>query len=201
MGEAKRRKADIDRLKSARSEWLSSLSDDEMVIADVSERAFNRIVWSLRLTGGCYLMTFFLKEYLWQDKALRSDAVVGWVNDGTGPLMASHAWLEVGGKKIDINLALTEYPEVQPPGSVIILDHVIRPGKASYTYHLDRSAEAVLAEQKGSSSSREFAALCAMKNEEHIAMKARSTSDDLMGAYLRSAPPDRGYERFANLLA
>jgi hypothetical protein len=37
-------------------------------------------------------------------RGIENKLMVGWVNDGETDAMASHAWIEIGSKKIDIAL-------------------------------------------------------------------------------------------------
>ena len=135
MGEANRRKAEIDRLKQQEQQWLAGLTPAERTAAEVAARTHSRLVERRGLTGGCYLLAFFLKELLHSKYSVQTDLVVGWVNDGDWPGVTSHAWIELGGKKIEISLTRTEIPESQLPGDLLILDRIVRPGVAKYTYH------------------------------------------------------------------
>jgi hypothetical protein len=104
----------------------------ERVVADVAERLFNRFIKPAESTGMCYRLTFFLHLYL-ADKGVQTVPVVGYINDGSDDIMISHAWLEFGGKKTDLTLGITEDPDLNPVGNVIILDQILFSG-LTYTY-------------------------------------------------------------------
>ena len=198
MGETQRRKVEIDRLKREYADWLETLTQTEREVALVAKRAHERIIEGRRLFGGCYLLAFFLYQYLKLEKGIETTAVVGWVNDGTTPLMISHAWIELGGKKTDIALTHTEHPDAQLSGELILLDHTIRSGKAKYTYHRERSKESMveLLKLRGVAP-----VVVAHKEEEHLQMEAISKSDLLIQTYLNAAPPDRNYKALTQMLA
>jgi hypothetical protein len=88
--------------------------------------------------GMCYRLAFFLTTYLQQEHDISTNAVVGYAHDQTSPLMASHAWVEIEGKKTDLSLAFTEAPDIQLRGEVSIVDHVYKPGHR-YAYHRERN--------------------------------------------------------------
>jgi hypothetical protein len=50
------------------------------------------------LDGACYRASLFLKLFLEQEYGIDANVVVGFVNDGTDELYASHAWLECHGQ-------------------------------------------------------------------------------------------------------
>lgn len=133
MGQAKRRSKELEELKGAEERWLATLSPEESVAARISRQAYEHIVVRHQLTGGCYLLAFFPNQYLRKVHQITTEIVVGWINDGTWEGMASHAWLLINGKKIDIALALTEHPDAQIPGDLIILDRIVQRGKARYS--------------------------------------------------------------------
>jgi hypothetical protein len=126
---------------------------------------------------------------------------VGWVNDGETDAMASHAWIEIGGKKIDVALTQTEFPEAQPPGPLLILDRVMRRGAAVYSYHLEQShASVALMMRARESCLPDMVEMLENKMFEHLRMAASAKSDQLIDAYLNAAPKDRNYETLARLL-
>lgn len=198
MGEAQRRKAEIEKVSRLYTDWLATLTQSEREVAQVSMRAHERIVKGKRLLGACYLLSFFLHQYLKREKGIETTVVVGWINDGTTPLMISHAWLEFGGKKTDITLTHTEHPDVQLTGELIILEHVVRSGRVKYTYHRQRSMEAVIALQK---LREEMPWSVDAKEAEHLQMEEMSESEAMIQKYLNAAPDDRNYDALAQLLA
>jgi len=198
MGEAQRRKAEIEKVSRLYTDWLATLTQSEREVAQVSMRAHERIVKGKRLLGACYLLSFFLHQYLKREKGIETTVVVGWINDGTTPLMISHAWLEFGGKKSDITLTHTEHPDAQLTGELIILEHVVRSGRVKYTYHRQRSKEAVIALQK---LREEMPWAVDAKEAEHLQMEEISESEAMIQKYLNAAPDDRNYDALARLLA
>jgi hypothetical protein len=201
MGEAKRRKAEIDRLKSADADWLASLSPTERTIVAVTQTAYERIVVRRGLVGGCYLLAFFLHELLQSQYRVATDLIVGWVNDGTWGGMASHAWVELGGKKIDISLVVTEYPDVQPSGDLIILDRVMRSGNAKYTYHRELSAAAAAHLRQIVSDGHITMEAIERKDQEHAHVLAMSRAPSGVRKFLDNGPSDRTFYALAALMA
>lgn len=198
MGEAQRRKTEISMIKRKYADWFETLTQTERKVAAVAKCTHERIVEGKKLFGACYLITFFMHQYLKHEKGIETNAVVGWVNDGTTPLMISHAWLELDGKKIDITLTHTEYPDIQLPGELIILDQVIFSGKVKYTYHRQRTAEAVNEQLKFR---HKMPWAVDAKEAEHQQMEAVGKSEKMIQMYLNGAPFDRNYAALARLLA
>lgn len=191
MGEAKKKMA-------AAREWRESLSPDEIVVADAATKLFSAFVQPFQAMGMCYRLTFFLAEYLQDHHGISVVPMVGYINDGEGDIMASHAWIELGGKKVDLALAFTEHPEAQLVGEVLILDRVTRPG-VRYTYHRERSPEALRAIMRLRSDVK-FETLADHKEQEHLTMKARAQNPDLRRAYLDDAPDGFVYDRLVKLM-
>jgi hypothetical protein len=179
---------EILKTMSAVDLWIASLQPTEREVATVALRAFERIVVRCQLVGGCYLLSFFLHKYLNETRGICSEVVVGWVNDGTSPVMSSHAWIETTGKRTDISLSRTEEPNVQLPGALLVLEHVVRPGKAIYTYHRKRWPESIDAirhlDQETVTQSEVL----------HAQMERVAKSDNLIDEYFASAPLDLNYK-------
>lgn len=192
MGEAKKR---ANRLR----EWHDTLTDHEKIIAEVAAQIFERFVEPAQATGMCYRLAFFLTELLDRQHSLLVEPIVGYVNDGTDEIMTSHAWVESVGKRTDLSLAFTEYPEIQLPGEVLILDRIVRPG-TRYIYSRDQTPDALQALQNVRANPR-FGHIVAQKEAEHAAMLARSKSAELRRAYLDSAPDGFDYTRLARIVA
>ncbi|TES60686.1 hypothetical protein E2P84_44105 [Burkholderia cepacia] len=199
MGEAKRRKAEIDELKRARDGWRQDLTADEKAIAEVAERLHERLVVERGFVGGCYQLAFFLRLFLKERCGIEVTPIVGYINDTTGPVMASHAWIEFGGKKTDISLTRTEYPEFQPPGALLIHDHVVRRGTVLHTYHLAQSTESLAREVEMARSDPHTSAVVQHKQREHAIMSDRATDDAKIQQYFKSAPPQLSYDVLARL--
>ena len=134
MGEAKKRRARIQA-------WSDGLSVEELLICQAALGLYNRFLEPSGATGMCYRMTFFLSLYLKERHGLETVVRVGYINDGTDEIYASHAWLEYNGKKIDLTLANTERPEIQLTGDMLVLDYPFNKGRANYTYHFELTQE------------------------------------------------------------
>lgn len=187
----------VDLANQEAAAWLDALPADERVIANVAMRLHANFVRPKRFAGGCYLLAFFLRQYLSREHRLDAKALVGYVCDGTTPLRASHAWLEYAGKKTDVSLTITEFPEYQLPGELIVLDRVLQPGVTHYSYHYVDSAESREQIRQSSAAAPEFAAINAMKEREHAEMLARASDDDAMEAFLAGAPDSVSYRALA----
>jgi hypothetical protein len=144
----------------------------------------------------CYRISFFLSSFLKQEHQVNAEPVVGYVNDGTKDFMISHAWVEFSGRKIDLGLTATEHPDVQLEGPLLILDRSITQGKASYTYHRERSAAAHAQVQKLMALPA-YKEMLAANEAEHAPMAAVAESPSLIRTYLDTAPDGLGYERLA----
>jgi hypothetical protein len=200
MSESKRRRAEIEGLKRAHERWVSGLTPAEHIVAEVSERAYIRIVERKGLVSGCYLLAFFLHELFEEKYGIKVDLIVGWMNDGEWAGVASHAWLEMGGKKVDIALGRTDRPHDQPPGDVVILDRVIRPGIARYTYYREPPGEALTWISDSIARGELPAWVVEEKNREHAQMLHLSKTREGVQTYLRECPSDRSYPALARLL-
>lgn len=179
-------------------DWQEGLSAEEKVVADVAQRVFDRFVVPNRAMGMCYRLAFFLAELLADRHGMTSVPVVGYVNDGTVDFMVSHAWLEVGGKRIDLSLAFTEHPKEQLQGEVLILDRVVRAG-TRYAYHREQTPEAIEALNEFRSDPQAAAAL-AHKETEHAAMLEISGDPARRRAYLDAAPDGYNYARLVEIV-
>jgi hypothetical protein len=106
------------------------------------------------------------------------------------------AWMELADKRTGLSLALTERPDVQLPGGVLILDRVMPPD-IRYPYHRTRTPEALLALRELRSGPRFEVE---QKQAEHVAMMACSRSTALRPAYLYSAPDGLDYDMLARIV-
>jgi hypothetical protein len=201
VGEANRRKSEISRLKQESEQWRISLSSDERIVATIGELVYERIVEHSGLVSGCYLLAFFLHEYLRSRHRIESELIVGWVNDGTWDGLTSHGWIEVGRKKVDISLHRTEYPEACPPGDLIILDRIMRPGKAKYTYHRERSAQSLSTAQEWARGDASRQQALILKDQEHEYLFGLSKTNAGVSTYLNSVvPADRRYNALSEMI-
>ena len=200
MGEASRRKAEISALKARTETWKDSLVDEERLIAQVAETAYNKIVIGRGVTGGCYHLAFFLRKFLWQQHGIVVNIAVGYINDGQWDGATSHAWLEYEGKKVDISLHKTADALDNPVGDLIILDFVLKKGAVSYAYWKEMPAKALLALSEMSRSSADLADTIAFKDREHQKIVELSQNDEGIETYFRGAPDSGTYEFLSGLM-
>lgn len=195
MGQAKQKAAAV-------AEWEKSLSPEERIVLNVARRLHEKFVMALGATGVCYRTSFFLSEYLAKEHGINVDTIVGFINDGEGDVMASHAWVEVSGKKIDLGLTLTEHPDAQPPGPLLILDRRFTQGRAIYTYHSERSPQALRAVERLLADLNLDAGMKEMlryKEVEHETMQ-RIAKEKSFRQYLDAAPDGIDYEAMRKLI-
>ena len=114
MGEAKRRRKEIEALMEKEQLWRKSLTVEEQVIAELATRLDEKLVRGMKFHQGCYHLAFFMAKYL-ESKGIRVDPIIGWVNDGQWDGVASHAWIEFLGKKTDVSLSYTLNPKLNQP--------------------------------------------------------------------------------------
>ena len=150
----------------------------------------------------CYRLAFFLTEYLANQHAINVNPIVGFINDGDTEIMASHGWVEFGGKKIDLSLTLTSYPDAVPPGPLLILDRRFTVGR-TYTYHYQRNTkaqrlvQALLQHPKVDLHSRE---IILIKEREHEEMQRIVGNKELMRDYLDTAHDGLDYEAIRQMV-
>jgi hypothetical protein len=192
LGQAKRKAAE----RAARE---NGLSPDERIVAATAGSLHARFVKPQRFSGACYQLAFFLTAYLQNEHGITVTPVVGYSNDGTGPIMASHAWIEFNGKKTDISLTETADRDALPPGPLLILDRPFTAGDTTYTYHLQPDAAAILAEQEVAADPQ-YGGVVEHKKREHERMAGIAKDKSRMLDYLNAAPNGCTYERLAALL-
>jgi hypothetical protein len=190
MGEAKRRAAAYE---AAKAKLLGSLTGDGLVVAGSAIKLFEGFILPTRYTGGCYLTNMVLHRYLKDEHGIETEVIVGYINDGTDDIYMSHGWLEHEGRKTDLTIHLTEHPEVQLPGNLLVADQVLRPGRVTHTYHRERPVEGLRKEME-MMANPDIAPIVAHKAEEHQAMLARAKHRSLLDAYLGMAPKEMSYE-------
>ena len=122
MGQARQRKLESQKFEALDRTWLLSLSSEERQIVEVASRVHQKVVMEGGMWGGCYHLSFFLKRYLKKQRNIEVEVVVGWVGEDSWQGVASHAWVEFGGRKIDVALSRTEDSRTLPTGSFILLD-------------------------------------------------------------------------------
>lgn len=168
---------------------LFDLRDEQRIIAAAALRAYDRIP----LEGACYRLSAFIYMLLKLEFGIFGRPVVGWVNDGTQDLFASHAWFSYDGTITDIAIARASRPDTTPPGAVLILDRIAIPGHA-YTYHKKRDADALRAQRQAASESPSAAAFVEHKEREHAMVERFYGDDASMRAFLDGAPDGLDYE-------
>jgi hypothetical protein len=190
MGEAARRRQEI-------FAWRGTLSQEELVIADVSMALFDKFIRPMGYTGGCYHMAFWLTEYLRTRRNVIVTPIIGFVNDGTDDIMISHAWIEINSKKTDVTLAVTDR---QRSGSLLILDRAISRGDCSYSYHtIEPDASRQASERLGVIDPRWKAAM-GEKDAEHVQMSNVASDPTLIRKYLDSAPTELSFDAIIRFL-
>ncbi len=193
MGQGKSRKKELNA-------FLLTLSNEEQVVFDLAKKAYDRIIKAHDFQGACYHMTFLLKTILVEKFEIETDAVIGFVNDGTDDIMISHGWLEYRGRKIDIALSNPNYG--QQPGPLLILDYKLQEhGTAEYSYHRmqgeagDKASKALL-----NSEYPQVRMMAEQKEIEHSLMEEIAKSHDRIVEYLNNAPPASKYDRLLEIL-
>jgi hypothetical protein len=104
--------------------------------------------------------------------------------------------VEFEGKKTDLGLTITEHPDFQLPGPLLILDREITRARASYTYHLDRGPTALQAVEELKNDPR-YRELVHHKETEHARMTATAKDMQMILAYLDAAPDGMRYAVWA----
>jgi hypothetical protein len=193
MGQAKNRKKEVDA-------FIATLSAEERIVFNLSKKVYDRIIRAHDFQGACYHMTFLLKAILWREHGIKSEAVIGFVNDGTDDLMISHGWLEYRGRKVDV--ALANPNNGQLPGPVLILDQKFQEhGTANYSYHLQRDEAGERAIQNLLTSDHpQVRMMVQQKEREHSLMIEVGSSEERLMEYLNSAPNGATYDRFLKIL-
>lgn len=193
MGEAKRRRQELDKI-------ISGFSAEQKVIFDLAQRAYDEIIRAHNFQGACYHMTYFLKAVLHKEHGIEADAVIGFINDGTDDIMISHGWLEYQGRKVDIAAANPNHG--QTAGPVLILDYKFQEqGTIEYSYHRERGERGELAIQRlGQSKIPEVLNMIKQKEHEHSWMISVGSSVEKIMEYLNSAPNGATYDRLLQIL-
>lgn len=200
MGEAKRRAAAIARQIQETTAWRAGLNEDEQAIVQLAERLEERLVRGLGFTEGCYHLAFFMTRYL-AHQGISVTPIIGWVNDGTWDGVASHAWIEYNGLKTDVSMTKTSRPDAQPPGHMIILDRVVKKGRASYTYYTNDSRYA-LHETAKQRADVQMGAMQGQLDARHKQMMHIAEPGQLqrIDAYLNNAPAGLTYPELKRLV-
>ncbi|MCR6727136.1 hypothetical protein [Agrobacterium fabrum] len=197
MGQAKQHRQSYDMMKQR---LLDRHNGPSKTVAATAINLFDRFILPRRFTGACYQVTMTLQKYLSERHGIITEAVVGYVNDGTDDIMISHGWLEYEGMKIDLGLHLVERPDIVKPGALLVLDEPLRPGLLNYTYHLGRPATSLLVVQRMLADPA-TARVARHKETEHQEMLARSRDPQLRDLYLAGAPVDSNFATMTSVLS
>lgn len=197
MGQAKRRKDEIAKLKERSVAWRAGLTAEEKVIANVAERLDERLVRGMRFSEGCYHLAFFMAQYL-AERGIIVSPIIGWVNDGTWQGVTSHAWIEFNGKKTDASLTCTKHVDAVPTGALIIHDHIVRKGMATYSY-FSNDDPAVQARIAWMRSDNDLSKLHTYKEAQHAQMQAIA-AEKRFSEYLSMAPMGTRYTDLVHLI-
>lgn len=189
MGEAKKKAQQLEA-------WKAGLSDEEKTVFAVAQAAYQNFVLPFRAVGMCYRLAFFLSYHLQEKYSIQAPAIVGYVNDGLGDIMMSHAWIEYSGKKTDISLTMTQSPDDVPSAALLILGKELRPGDVPYSYHYEQNEAGLKAEYETSLDER-FRPIVMQKKAEHLMMQAINKSRDQQRIYLDRATDGWNYKRMA----
>jgi hypothetical protein len=183
---------DATRRKAAEAAWLVTLDERERIVV----RTARSLGKALSLDGACYRSSLFLQLYPEQEHGIAGSAVIGFVNDGTDDLYASHAWFMFRDQRTDLSLCRPMSPEVQKRGPLVIQGRIIAEGWPRYTYHVQRppAGLAVIKQLMSDPSTR---SMVAEQEELHLRMLATANDNALIRAYLDGAPDGLTYDRMA----
>lgn len=141
----------------------------------------------------------FLGYHLATKHGIEAEVVIGYVNDGTDDLYASHAWIESGGRITDVAISRPEEPRLQKSGPLMILDTTVKPGWNGYTYHREMPPVGVEAARKMGADPRTRSQLAEL-DSRHAMMTAMAKDPAQMLAYLDGAPDGMDYRHMAGLV-
>jgi hypothetical protein len=177
----------------ARRAWIDSLSPTDNAAREAAEALLDNFVKPAKATGMCYRMTYFLHLYL-AELGIPSIPIVGWVTDGRDELAISHAWVDVGGRKIDVTLVHAS-PEIDSiAGKALILDRPVGAG-ADYAYFPHKERRHLDADEEAATISTEVRRLIAYKQDQHAEMAKRAGDAGEMRRFLDAASDGITYER------
>jgi hypothetical protein len=182
-GEAKRR---ATAYANAKESLLSSVGGDDLVVANAAITLFERFIATKRYTCGCYVTAMFLALYL-REHTINAEPVIGYANDSTDDIFMSLAWLEHGGRKVDLTIHLTDYADAQLPGDLLVLDHVLRPSNVQHTYSRELTA-AAQAQYEAMAADPQMKMLLQHKDQEHWQMQDRASDPEKIKAFPEAAP-------------
>lgn len=176
MGESKRK---ADELKV----FLGSLTEDERIAYNLAQRLLNGLIKPKGMHGACYRVSVLLNRILAKEYGVASNIVLGWINDGDD-IFISHAWLEIGTKKIDL-MAERPMHEESNRGPTIILDHVFKgSSNITYSYHLHKTPAALAVDAAMAEEDPSYRNMLSVKDAEHAKIAAAIASDGTRDDFL-----------------
>lgn len=176
VGEAKRKADDL-------TTFLSHLTVGEKTTYDLTQRLLNGLIKPKGMHGACYRVSVLLNRILAKEYGVASNVVLGWINDGDD-IFISHAWLEIGGKKVDLMAERPMYG-ASNRGPTIILDHVFKgSSNITYSYHLDKTPTALAVDAKMAADDPHYRDMLSVKDAEHAKIAAAIESDSAKDAFL-----------------
>jgi hypothetical protein len=176
VGEAKRK---VKELKA----FLSSMNADEKTTYDLTQRLLNGFIKPKVMHGACYRVSVLLNRILASEYCVASDVVLGWINDGDN-IFISHAWLEVGGKKVDL-MAERPMHEESNRGPTIILDRAFRgSSNITYSYHRNKTSAALAVDAAMAAEDPFYRTMLGVKDAEHAKIATAIASDSAKDAFL-----------------
>lgn len=176
MGESKRKAGE---LKS----FLDNLTEDERTAYDLTQRLLQGFIKPMGMHGACYRVSVLLNRLLTKEYGVASNIVLGWINDGDD-IFISHAWLEIGTKKIDL-MAERPMHEESNRGPTIILDHVFKgASNITYSYHLHKTPAALAVDAAMAAEDPFYREMLGVKDAEHAKIAAAIASDSTRDDFL-----------------
>ena len=187
-----KREARLHAIRLLNKRWEETLGKEDRTVLAVAQKVY----LALPMEGVCYRASFFLRYHLKTQFGIDGMARVGFVNDGTDDLFASHAWYEFGGRITDLAISRPLDPTLQRPGPLVILGREFQPGW-KWTYHTERS-EAAKRIIDGLLADRETRYHIGQAEKLHKMMSAVAQQDDRIRTYLDGAPDGMTYEVLKN---
>lgn len=173
-----------DVLMPEHQRWEQSLNVAERTIVDTARKLYS----ALPLSGACYHTSFFLYYYLKMRHGIEGRVEVGFINDGTDPLYASHAWYVYQGRITDLAVSRPFDPSSNWRGPVIILGKEVVAGwKWSYHTETSRRGREAIKNLLTTASANPYDVISVAK-QTHIRMSQAARSDEAIRAYLDQSP-------------
>lgn len=163
--------------------FVANLTSDEKTTYDLAQRLLKGLIKPKGMRGACYRVSVLLNRILLIEYGVESEVVLGWINDGDD-VFISHAWLEVGGKKVDL-MAERPMHEESNRGPTIILDHVFKgSSNITYSYHLHKTPAALAVDAAMAAEDPGYLEMLRFKDAEHAKIAAAIASNSDKDAFL-----------------